>query len=308
MARHLPPLNALRTFEVAARHLSFTLAAQELCVTPGAVSRQVAVLEEFLGTRLFQRFHRELALSAAGQRYAESVTAILDRIDVATRAVTAQRSARALHIWSPMAFSMRWLLPRMPSFHAAYPKRDVSLTAYLHEVEFTRVEADLAVRLGKGSWPGVSSRRLISLELVPVCSPRLLERLPLRKPADLARHTLLHSSVIPDHWPMWLAAAGKPRLKPYHAIEYESISLAYEAAIAGTGVAMGQLALVADDLATGRLVAPLGPVLATDRGFHLTWHGSGKPDAALRPFHDWIVQVAADDQRQRAAAHGLTLP
>ncbi len=307
MSRKLPPLNAMRTFEAAARHGSFTLAARELCVTPGAVSRQVAALEDFLGVRLFERANREVALTREGSMYFEALTVILDRIDVATRAVTEDQHRRALHIWSPMAFSMRWLLPRMPSFHATWPKREVSLTAYLREVEFARTEADVSIRLGIGQWPGLSCHRLVSIELMPVCSPKLLERRPLRRVADLARHTLLHSSVIRDHWPRWLATAGQPDLKPYHHIEFESISLAYEAAIAGTGVAMGQHALVAEDLVSGRLVAPLGPVADTGLAYWLTYPGNGKPLPHLRPFCDWVLQEARSDQVRRAAVHGLTL-
>jgi LysR family glycine cleavage system transcriptional activator len=205
-----------------------------------------------------------------------------------------------------MAFSMRWLLPRMPAFHAAWPKREVSLTAYLRHVEVARAEGDVAIRLGQGDWAGVVSRRLVSIELVPVCSPKLLQRIPLRKPADLARHTLLHSTVIRDHWSRWLAAAGKPDIKPFHNIEFESISLAYEAAIAGTGVAMGQHALVVDDLASGRLVAPLGPIAASGQAYWLT-HGGARPLPHLKPFCDWVVQEAQADQASRCAAHGLVL-
>src|SRR5690606_7444806 len=151
-------------------------------------------LEDFLGVAMFHRGTRQITLTNEGADYFAAVTEVLERLDEATRAATSPPHLRPLHVWSPMAFSMRWLLPRMPSFHAASPQRDITLTAYMRASEFAQGQVELAIRLGRGNWPGMISHPLVSVELLPVCSPALLERQPLRQPADLARHTLLHSS------------------------------------------------------------------------------------------------------------------
>ncbi|MDX3904793.1 MAG: transcriptional regulator GcvA [Pigmentiphaga sp.] len=305
MSARLPPLNPLRTFEAAARHLSFTRAARELHVTPGAVSRQVMVLEEFLGARLFERVNREVRLTAVGQRYLDDLREVFDRIAGATHRAMQGTRDKPLHIWCPMTFAMRWLVPRLPAFHAAHPGRDAVFTTSLKPVDFTVHDADVAIRMGQGDWPGVISRFLVGIELVPVCRPRLLQSgPPLKQPRDLAHHTLQQSVARPDYWRIWLEAAGASDIDPDRGLTFESVSLAYQAALEGLGVAMGQHALVADDLAAGRLVAPLGPRVPIDNAFYLIYPERLEHDAHLCTFRDWILAAAQSDEARRASQAG----
>ncbi|GAA4329510.1 transcriptional regulator GcvA [Pigmentiphaga soli] len=304
MKPRLPPLNPLRTFEAAARHRSFTQAARELHVTPGAVSRQIVVLERHLGVRLFERAGREVRLTALGQRYLEDLGDAFDRIGSATRKLAEAGGDRPLHIWCPMTFAMRWLVPHLPAFHSAHPGRDAVFTTSLKPVDFNVHDADVAIRMGRGDWPGVACEYLVGIELTPVCSPRLLAARPLARPADLARHTLLHSEARPSHWELWLAGAGAGAddIDPQHGMTFESVSLAYQAAIEGMGVAMGQYALVEADLAHGRLVAPLAHCQPIEDAFYLIYPERLEHDAHLCAFRDWILDVARAEERQRRAA------
>jgi len=301
MRPRLPPLNPLRTFEAAARHQSFTRAARELHVTPGAVSRQVMVLEKFVGARLFERVNREVRLTPVGQRYLHDLSDVFDRIAASTlRAMQGVRE-RPLHVWCPMTFAMRWLVPRLPAFHAAHPGRDAIFTTSLKPVDFSVHDADVAIRMGRGDWPGVISRHLVGIELLPVCSPRLLSGpTPLKTPRDLARHTLLQSVARPEYWRIWLEAAGAGDVDPDRGLTFESVSLAYQAALEGLGVAMGQHALVAEDLAVGRLVAPFGPRVPIDNAFYLVYPERLEDDAHLSTFRDWILAEAQADEARRA--------
>ncbi|VCU69398.1 Glycine cleavage system transcriptional activator [Pigmentiphaga humi] len=302
MSYRLPPLYPLRTFEAAARLRSFSRAARELHVTPGAVSRQVLALEEFLGARLFERANREVRLTPVGQRYLDDLGDVFERMAGATRRAMRGSDDQPLHIWCPMTFAMRWLLPRLPAFHAAHPGQDAVFTTALKPVDFDTHDADVAIRMGEGDWPGVMSTFLVGIELLPVCSPRLLENgPPLAAPADLARHTLLQSVARPDYWRRWLEAAGTRGIDPDRGLTFESVSLAYQAALEGIGVAMGQHALVADDLAAGRLVAPLEPRVPIDNAFYLVYPERRAQDARVAVFRDWIVAAAQAGQRDAGA-------
>src|SRR5262245_55138352 len=203
----LPPLNAIRAFEAAARHMSITLAADELHVTPGAVSRQIKALEDVLSLRLFERGHREITLTRQGAEYHRAVTRALDALREATRRLKRGRQRKQLKIRAYTTFAMRWLIPRLSGFHAAHPGIEVLLKASLEPVDFRKEDIDGAIRLGDGQWPGVRTHRLVANILAPVASPRLLKAGPrLKRPADLAHHTLLHSIARPDDWASWLEA------------------------------------------------------------------------------------------------------
>lgn len=299
MARVSPPLNPLRTFEAAGRHLNFSAAAEELHVTPGAVSRQIKVLEDFLGLALFQRGHREVRLTEAGETYLTALIDVFGRIDAATRRLTERRRGRSLHIWCSMTFAMRWLVPRLPAFHRANPDRDVLFTTSLRPVDFSSGDVDVAVRIGPGNWPGVIAHELVRTELTPVCSPSLIEtRGPLRSVEDLAGHTLLHSMLRPRDWGFWLKAAGARTVDPDHGVKFESSSLAYQAAIDGMGIAMGQRALIADDIALKRLVAPFELVLPDQTGFYLLYPEQTRQSPHLTVFRDWVLEEARKDNER----------
>lgn len=301
MSWRLPPLNALRTFEAAARHVSFTRAGEELHVTAGAVSRQVKALEEALGINLFDRTGRELRLTKGGQTYLITLSDLFERLDKATKQLCDAKREQQLHVYCSMTFTLRWLVPRLSSYHTLYPKRGIRLTTTPPTaVLLSTGDIDVAVRQGTGPWPDTVAHRLIDTELIPVCSPKLLDSLPLRKIGDLQRHTLLHSLARPNDWAAWLAAAGMPDIDAQHDIRFESSSLAYQAAIEGIGCAMGQVALVFDDLMAGRLVTPFDFVLRDGGAFQLVYDSSAASNRRLVEFRDWIMAEALRFKRSVA--------
>jgi LysR family glycine cleavage system transcriptional activator len=285
-------LNALRAFEAAARHMSITLAAAELHVTASAVSRQVRSLERALGLRLFERGHREITLTRKGADYYRAVKTSLDALREATRSLTRSRPRRQLKIRAYTTFAMRWLIPRLSGFHAAHPEIEVLLKASLEPVDFRKEDLDGAIRLGDGNWPGASACRLVANILAPVASPTLLKAGPkLKKPADLARHTLLHSIARPDDWATWLAAAGVKSLDPRAGMTYESSAMAYAAAVEGQGVAMAQLFLVAKDLEEGRLVRPFPKTVDMgDFTYYLLTPRHREDSAPMKTFRAWLLE------------------
>lgn len=250
----LPPLNSVRAFEAVARHLSMKDAAEELHVTPGAVSRQIQLLEEHLGTSLLKRGHRKITLTRQGSDFYRASSKAIELLRAASVRVKKGRR-KQLKIRAYTTFAMRWLIPRLSGFHAANSDIEVLLTASLDPVDFKREDLDGAIRLGDGKWPGTVAHRLVPNILIPVASPKLLKSgPPLRRPADLAGHTLLHSIARPDDWAYWLEAAGAvEKMNPHSGMTYESSAIAYAAAIEGQGVAMAQLFLVESDLKSGKL-------------------------------------------------------
>jgi len=295
----LPPLNAIRAFEAAARHLSITLAADELHVTAGAVSRQIKSLEDVLGLKLFKRGHREISLTRQGSDYYRAITRALDVLRDATRKLTRSRQRKTLKIRAYTTFAMRWLIPRLSGFHAAHPGIEVLLKASLEPVDFRKEDIDGAVRLGDGNWPGTNRYRLAPNILAPVASPALLAAGPkLKKPADLAHHTLLHSIARPDDWSYWLEAAGAAKqVDPRAGMTYESSAMAYAAAIEGQGVAIAQLFLVDKDLADGRLVAPFKKTVDMgDFTYYLLTPSHREESATMKTFRLWLL-----DQFESAA-------
>ena len=289
----LPPLNALRAFEVAARHRSMKDAASELHVTPGAISRHVQNLEDILGAPLFERHYRELQLTPLGSEYMTALTDAFARIDEATRRLLDRHSRRPLHIWSSITFTMRWLVPRLPRFHLEHPELDVRFTTSLKPLDFAAEKVDVAIRNHALQGPGLISHHLFDTDLVPACSPALAAgETALSSAGDLTGHTLLHSSVRAEDWRKWLAAAGMSGLEPAQEMTFESSSLAYEAAMKGLGVVIAQRALVADDLAAGRLATPLEFALKGEAAFFLTYREQSLKDQQLIAFRDWILDEA----------------
>src|SRR5262245_28308899 len=291
----LPPLNAVRAFEATARRLSVTAAAKELHVTPGAVSRQVRALEDFLGIALFERGHREISLTRRGAEYYEVVGKCFELLRGGTGRAKKAAQKRQLRIRAYTTFAMRWLIPRLSGFHAAHPNIEVLLTASLDPVDFSRDDLDGAIRLGDGNWAGVKAHRLVPNILAPVCSPRLMKSgPPLKRPADLARHTLLHSIARPDDWQYWLEANGVDDIDPHAGLTYESSALAYQAANEGQGLAIAQRFLVDDDLRSKRLVMPFRKTV--DMGaftYYLVTPGTEadpKESPQMAEFREWLLE------------------
>jgi LysR family glycine cleavage system transcriptional activator len=296
MAERYPPLNALRTFECAGRRLSFVHAAEELNVTPGAVSRQVKALEEWLGAALFYRRHKQVLLTPLGRSYLQSVSEPLERIVSATERAVQQNSERPVAITCYPTFALRWLVPRWGRFYDKHPEIDVQLTTSLQPVDFARGDADAAILVGEGpeSWPGLDAVKLLDVDLFPVCSPALCNGSEaLRQPTDLARLTLLHGTPRRQDWQRWLDFAGVPGIDANSGVTFDSLNLSIQAAVEGLGVAIAVGGLVAEDLAAKRLVRPFGPTRRSRRPFHFVFPSDRLRNRRLRAFKDWLSAEAA---------------
>lgn len=296
--RRLPPLNALRAFEAAARHESFTQAAQELCVTQGAVSHQVKALEAELGCRLFNREHRRLVITSAGQSYLTIVRDAFDRLALGTENLLQQHNTGVLTVSTSPNFASKWLVHRLGRFAEQHPTIDLRVAATMQHIDFAREDCDLAVRHGDGNWPGLHVTKLCAEELFPVCSPTLMRgRRALRTPADLKHHTLLHINERRD-WGTWLEAANATGANFSHGPVFNQASMAIDAAIDGQGIALARSALAAWDLRAGRLVRPFTLSLKVPYSY---WIVCPKPTAALpkiSTFRDWLLVEAAEDTKR----------
>jgi LysR family glycine cleavage system transcriptional activator len=290
----LPPLNALRAFEAAARHLSITVAADELHVTPGAVSRQIRMLEEVLGIQLLHRGHRQITLTRPGEDYYRAVTRAMDALREATLRLTKRARRKQLKVRAYTTFAMRWLIPRLSSFHVANPGIEVLLTASLEPVDFRKEDIDGAIRLGDGKWSGVNAYRLVSNVLLPVCSPALLaaSATKVKKPADLQHQTLLHSIARADDWRYWLEAAGVDKqVDARGGMTYQSSAMAYAAAAEGQGFAIAQRFLVEADLQAGKLVAPFRQTVDMgDFTYYLMTPADRKESPSMATFRQWMLE------------------
>lgn len=289
MTRRLPPLNALRAFEAAARHLSFTKAADELHVTQAAVSHQIKALEEWLGLPLFRRINRGLVLTDAGQAYLPPLRDALDSMANATERLFRKDSAGALTISTMPSFAAKWLVMRLGRFQAAHPELDVRLHTTSQLVDFAQQDVDVAIRFGSGNWPDLRVERLLSEDIFPVCCPRLLPT--LRRPEDLKNHTLLHDDYIIT-WGSWLTAAGVHGVDATRGQYFTDSALVLQAAMEGHGVALARQVLVADDLAAGRLVRPFDVTLTGEYAYYLAapHHYFSRPK--VKAFREWLFAEA----------------
>jgi LysR family glycine cleavage system transcriptional activator len=298
MIRRLPQLNALKSFEAAARHESFTRAAEELCVTQGAVSQQVKSLEADLGIKLFNRERQRLVITDAGQQYLLVVRDALDRIALGTERLLQRQNVGVLTVSTSPDFAAKWLVHRLGRFAEAYPAIDLRVSATLHHVDFAREDVDLAVRHGDGNWPGLDVARLCSELLFVVCSPKLLSgRQRLAKPQDVLKLPLLH---LDDHsnWTRWLEAAGVDSEKILHGPVLNRASMIIDAAVDGQGIALARTALAAWDLINGRLVTPLSTVLPLTRSYWIVCPKAVSALPKIKTFRDWLLTEASEDLRR----------
>jgi LysR family glycine cleavage system transcriptional activator len=287
----LPSLNGLRAFEAAARHLSFTLAASELNVTQTAISHQIRRLEEELGIRLFVRRNRALTLTAEAKDYLPGVRAAFNDLRMATDRLLRRDDDHVLTVSTLASLAAKWLLPRLSTFQESHPGIDVHITTSTNLVDFRAGDVDAAIRYGRGDWRGLRADWLMADELFPVCSPALLKGdKPLRCPEDLAHHTLLHSSGgFDDDWRLWLTAAGLPAdISKQPGLSFDLIFLTVQAAIGGSGIAMGRTSYVQDDIARGRLVVPFEIALPADAGFYLVAPENKADPPKLAVFRQWL--------------------
>ncbi|MGB0681115.1 MAG: transcriptional regulator GcvA [Magnetovibrionaceae bacterium] len=300
MKRQVPPLNGLRAFEAAARHLSFTKAAEELNVTQAAVSHQIKALEERLSYPLFRRLNRALLLSDAGQVLYPAVRDALDGIAAALDRAASAGGAGPLTVSLIPSLAAKWMMARLGHFMDAHEDMDVRLLASEALVDFTREDVDLGIRAGRGSWPGLTEWKITDEMIVPVCSPKLLEGEDgLKTPADLARFTLLHDEMKPvaqeTYWGPWLRKAGVDDIVDAgKGPRFSHTYMAVQEATNGRGVAMGQLMIVADDLIAGHLVAPFGPVMTLDFGYYVVAPDYGADREKVCLFRDWVTAQVED--------------
>ena len=288
--RRLPSLNGLRAFEAAARHGSFTAAAAELHVSQAAISRMVKLLEERLGFALFDRRANALVLTERGRALQPALTEAFDGIARRVEQVSAMRAGPVLTVGMGATVAVRWLIPRLSSFHLAHPEIEVRIATGGAGAPMND-DWTCAVLLGDGQWPGYEAERLFSSSLQPVCAPRLAAE--LRRPADLAGATLLHVSHWGEDWPRWLDAAGvaEPSSK---GLSFGSYAMTLQAAIDGVGVALAPRLYILDDIAAGRLATPFGLAVPMVLSWYLVYRTSRREDAGFGPFRDWLYAVCAE--------------
>jgi LysR family transcriptional regulator, glycine cleavage system transcriptional activator len=288
MRRRLPPLNALPSFEAAARHLSFSRAAEELRLTHGAVSRAVRNLEDHLGVKLMIRATRSVRLTPIGAAFAAEIRFVLEHLAAATSAATGQ-TAGIVSVSTIDSFAARWLMPRLSRFRRAHGDIDVRVSVSERLTDFVSDGIDIAIRCGGGRYPGLSAELLLTEDHFPVCSPKLLKgRQPLRKPADLARHTLLHDVFTVD-WAIWLRSTGLKDVDPHRGPTFLSSDHAIQAAIRGEGVVLGRSALVADDLDAGRLARPFALSVPAGFAYYVVYPPRVLKRLNVRAFRDWLM-------------------
>jgi LysR family glycine cleavage system transcriptional activator len=298
MRRRVPSLNGLKAFEAAARHESFTRAAEELCVTQGAVSQQVKGLEAELGLKLFNRERQGLVITEGGREYMAALRDALDRIALATERLVQRQTSGVLTVSTSPDFASKWLVNRLGRFAEAHPEIDLRVSAAMHHVDFAREEVDLAVRHGDGGWPGLEVARLSSEQLFAVCSPKLVSgRNRMRAPQDVLRFPLLHFEDRND-WSKWLEAAGVVGAEPSHGPVLNRASMVIDAAIDGQGVALARTTLAASDLINGRLVRPFPVSLRLSKTYWIVCPRATASLPKIAIFRDWLLAEAAEDTRR----------
>lgn len=305
----LPPLNALRSFESAGRHLSLRKAAQELHVTPAAISHQVKALEQTLELSLFKRLPRRVVLTPAGEVFLPLLSDAFERMTEAVTAVKRLQGSGRVTIGAPPALASKWLAPRLHSFMALHPEIDLRISADESFIDGAGAESgeptvmadtDIAIRSGSGDYPDHVSRLLFSAYALPMCSPRLLAgEHPLRAPEDLRHHTLLHYQFDFDDsrsdrptWAAWLKAAGLGDIEPRRGPTFNQVAMAIEAAADGLGVVLGIPVIAAADLAAGRLLMPFALSMPVGADYHLVHSADAAREPAVAVFRDWLIAEA----------------
>lgn len=291
MSRRLPPLTAVRAFEAAARHLSFARAAEELHVTPAAISQQIRQLEESLGLALFRR-GKTLAISEAARAVLPLITEAFDQLERAMDRLRPGDASGPLVVSTPPTFAARWLVPRLENFQSLYPDIELRLLATRRLVDFALEDVDVAVRFGAGPFDGLDAEPLMQESIVPVASPAIAQT--IRAPADLVRCTLLHDEshnwdpAHPD-WETWLTSLGLALESPLRIRRFGDMNLSIQAAMSGLGVALVWHSLVVDELRNGRLVQLFGQALATKQGYHLVTTPNRVNLPKIRTFREWLL-------------------
>lgn len=296
MSRRLPPLNALKAFEAAARQLSFTKAAEELFVTQAAISHQIKALEEHLGIKLFMRKNRSLLLTEEGQGYFYDIKDIFGQLLEATEKLLAKGAKGSLSVSLPPTFAIQWLVPRLNQFSELHPEIDVRIKAVDQEQHSLTDDVDVAIYYGRGNWPNVSADKLHTEYMIPVCAPILMnDQKPLNDPQDLQHHTLLHD-MTRENWKSWMKTAGVKGLNVNHGPIFSHSSMVLQAAIHGQGVALGHSVLAKPEIDAGRLVCPFNEVLVSKNAYYLVCRESQAELGKISAFRDWMLELVAEEE------------
>lgn len=309
MAEHLP-FNGLRAFEAAARHLSFKLAAEELFVTPAAISQQIKTLEETLGIELFHRYNQKIELTEAAIRGLPKLSEGFATLSEGVNLIRQPSESTSLTVWSSPSFAAKWLVPRLNTFRDLQPDIDLHISANRDLIDngqakktipaenFRRNHVDVAIRFGQGDYPGCRVDKLFQVSAIPLCSPALMNgEKPLQTPADLQHHTLLHDDTPYEGrpaWSDWLQQADVEGVDSTHGISFNSVSLALSAAIDGQGVVLTLQALAADDIAAGRLVTPFQLSLPMDHAYYLISLEEQAELPKIELFREWLLGLVSD--------------
>ncbi len=298
MNGHLPPLNALRAFEAAARHNSFTQAADELNVTPAAISHQIHALEQDLGVKLFHRYNRAIELTASARILLPGLTEAFAGIQSSVRRLRAHNDTGTLTVTASPSFTAKWLVLRLHRFQELHAEIDVRISANDDVVDLSNGDFDIAIRYGAGHYPGLDVELLFTNEVFPACSPQLLAAgPPLRQPEDLTHHALIHDQAVERDplvptWPMWLRAAGVKDVPTNSGLSFNNMHLALDAAIAGHGVVLAYSQIAAADIAAGRLVRLFSLSLPDQFSYYIVTAPGALERPKVRAFRNWLRREA----------------
>lgn len=302
MRRKIPSTTALVGFEAAARHQSFTKAAEELALTQSAICRQIAGLETFLGVKLFRRTRRGVQLTEAGRQYGRRLVVHLDGLERDTLAVMGQHGpGQTLELAIVPTFATRWLLPRLKRFHASHPDITVNLTNRTRPFLFADTEFDAAIYFGDGEWPGTRVTALMHEEPVPVCSPALIAPQTRLTPEQIARHTLLQQTTRPYAWREWFGSLEMRTDKDMSGPRYELFTMLAEAAMQEMGIALIPPFLIRDELASGRLIVPFQHSYRTAKAYYFVLPETRTDDPVPHLFGDWLKAETVRYQREGTA-------
>lgn len=299
MSYRLPSLNALRAFEAAARHLSFSNAAEELHVTQSAVSRHIRTLEEYLGFPLFHRLHRSLSLTERGAALLPDLSAAFERMASAVSRVCEDR--RELRLKTPPTFAIRWLIPKLAEFQKLYPDIEVRLTTG-ENADFRREDFDCAVYCDRKPPKGLNSELVLTEVLTPVCSPTYLEQNPVEGPEALAEHPLIHPTPSREDWRDWLERVGlEKEISLDSGIAFNTLEMAVSAAMQGLGVAIADYGFVRRDIEEGRLAMPLDIQMTSCFNYFFVWPDNASGNASVSVFRHWIDKASRGERDEVAA-------
>lgn len=288
MSKTIPSLNALRAFVAAGRHGNLKDAADELFVTPSALSHQIRNLEESLDVQLFNRTKAGLSLTQAGELIYSDMAAAFEQIGQAVARLNRKSQEELLNVSMLSTFAMRWFIPRLSSFQKQHPEIEVRISTSVSQVDFVREDMDCAIRSGRGNWPGLHAEYLFAETFTPVCSPDLAKS--LKSPEDLGNHTLLHARLRPDDWHVWLGAVGAGDIWLRQEQMFETRNFAIQAAVDGVGIAIVDPSLVAEEIRAGRLVVPFPQTLADESAYYLVYPEKYAGVPRVQAFQAWLLE------------------